>query len=127
MYDVNKIIKNRIDDGKYTENDILNLAIDIYGLVKENHSARQLVIKLYRGDAAIKRICDPREIMSDENPVEVIKHIVEKMVKKLDGLDNIYLYQPVVFASNFDINFLKLQVLIEWSCYYGNEEENKDD
>jgi hypothetical protein len=127
MYDMTKIIKNRIDDGKYTENDILNLAIKIYYLIKENPSARRLAIKLYRDDCRVEYCTILGDIMSAENPVEAIKYIVELMVKKLDGLDNIYLYKPVRFASTFDIDFLELRVLIEWSCYYGNEEENKDE
>lgn len=124
MDDVNKIIMNRINDGKYTENDILNLAVKIYALIKENPSARRLVVRLYRGDAAAKYCTDLHEFVSDENPVEIIKFIIEKLVKKLDGLDDIYLYQPIKILSNFDINFLELQVLIEWSCYNGKEEED---
>lgn len=126
MDDINKIILNRLYDGKYTETDILNLAQKIYGLIKENPEARQLVIRLYRGDAAAKYCTNLHEFMSDENLVEIIKFIIEKLVKKLDGLDDIYLYQPIKILSNFDINFLELQVLIEWSCYNG-EEEKKDE
>ena len=124
MDDINEIIMNRIDDGKYTENDILNLATKIYDLIKEEPTALRLIIRFWRVDRMVRYCVDVDELMSVGKPVEVIRDIAELMVKNLDGLDNIYLYQPVRFASTFDIDFLELRVLIEWSCYNGKEEDD---
>lgn len=124
MDNINEIIKNRIDDGKYTENDILNLATKIYGFIKEEPTALRLIIRFWRLDRTVKYCVNIDELVSAGDQVEAIRYIVEAMVKNLDGLDDIYLYQPVRFAATFDVDFLELRVLIEWSCYNGKEEDN---
>lgn len=126
MDDINKIILNRITDGKYTENDILNLAIKIYDFINEQPTARYLAVTLWRYDFKVKYCTSLCELMSCENQVEAIRYIVELMTRNLDGLDDIYLYQPVRVTSNFNIDFLELQVLIEWSCYCGKSEKEEE-